>query len=136
VTSGRNHLIAFESDGELYTWFEEMYARSPLAGGISEPSDFVHKVHVGLDAVTGEYTVRFFCLSFFAVFLFFVTGCLGCTGNVERCIAEPQVIVTLCGLGGAHRDRRRGPLLRSRSQPADVDLFPISDLDDTNGRRP
>ena len=74
--SGRRHLIAFESDGELYTWFEEMYARSPLAGGISEPSGFVHEVHVGLDATTGEYTVRFFSfLLVFLTYLFFLDWC-------------------------------------------------------------
>lgn len=31
---------------------------------ISPPSDFEHTIHVGFDAVTGEFTVSFYCLLF------------------------------------------------------------------------
>ena len=135
MASGKRHLIAFESDGELYTWFEEMYARSPLAGGISEPSEFVHKVHVGIDPSTGEYTVRFFLLflSFFVVLITFCDWYLGRAGNVERCVADPQMITTLCVLV-----RLMGTVSVDllEAVPVSAILTVGSDLCDTNWRRP
>ena len=56
LKSGARHLLAFDGDSQLYEWQEALYARSPLAG-ISAPTEFVHHVHVGVDALTGEFTV-------------------------------------------------------------------------------
>ncbi|KAF8305573.1 Pkinase-domain-containing protein [Clavulina sp. PMI_390] len=47
--------INLKSDEELYTWQEDIYNRSPLMG-VSGPTNFVHKIHVGFDHVTGAFT--------------------------------------------------------------------------------
>jgi protein-serine/threonine kinase len=36
---------------------EDIYSRSPLMG-VSQPTNFVHQVHVGFDPVSGGFTVR------------------------------------------------------------------------------
>lgn len=36
---------------------EDVYSRSPLMG-VSQPTNFVHQVHVGFDPVSGGFTVR------------------------------------------------------------------------------
>ncbi|CAO3592501.1 unnamed protein product [Absidia cylindrospora] len=46
--------IACRSDEELYSWMDEIYNLSPL--GASGPTDFVHKIHVGFDPITGAFT--------------------------------------------------------------------------------
>jgi len=55
--NNRRFLIALKSDEELYGWLDDIYARSPLMG-VSNPTDFVHKVHVGFDPLSGAFTVR------------------------------------------------------------------------------
>ncbi|KZT58181.1 Pkinase-domain-containing protein [Calocera cornea HHB12733] len=55
LTGSRKLHISFKSDAELYQWQEEIYSRSPSAG-VSHPTDFVHKVHVGFDPVSGAFT--------------------------------------------------------------------------------
>jgi len=59
VTKDRTWLIALKSDEELYGWMDDIYSRSPL--GVSMPTDFVHKVHVGFDPISGAFTVRPSC---------------------------------------------------------------------------
>lgn len=49
--------FAFRSDEEVYGWMEDIYSRSPLMG-VSQPTNFVHQVHVGFDPVSGGFTVR------------------------------------------------------------------------------
>ena len=48
--------FAFRNDEEVYGWMEDIYSRSPLMG-VSEPTNFVHQVHVGFDPDTGGFTV-------------------------------------------------------------------------------
>lgn len=48
--------FAFRSDEEVYGWMEDIYSRSPLMG-VSQPTNFVHQVHVGFDPVSGGFTV-------------------------------------------------------------------------------
>lgn len=48
--------LSLKSDEELYGWQEDIYNRSPLMG-VSNPTNFVHKIHVGFDNVTGAFTV-------------------------------------------------------------------------------
>jgi tRNA U34 5-methylaminomethyl-2-thiouridine-forming methyltransferase MnmC len=55
--SQRRFFIALKSDEELYGWLDDVYSRSPLLGA-SNPTNFVHKVHVGFDPVSGAFTVR------------------------------------------------------------------------------
>jgi hypothetical protein len=49
--------LALKGDDELYGWQDDIYQRSPLAG-FSNPTNFMHKVHVGFDPITGAFTVR------------------------------------------------------------------------------
>lgn len=58
-STGKTYLLSFESDEELYRWQDEIYSRSALGSGMSGPSGFVHHVHVGFDALTSGFTVRF-----------------------------------------------------------------------------
>ncbi|KAI9283376.1 kinase-like domain-containing protein [Sporodiniella umbellata] len=53
-TKSRSYYIACRNDEELYSWMDEIYNRSPL--GVSGPTDFVHKVHVGFNPATGVFT--------------------------------------------------------------------------------
>ncbi|KAF5329233.1 hypothetical protein D9619_009313 [Psilocybe cf. subviscida] len=53
--SQRRFFIALKSDEELYGWLDDVYSRSPLLGA-SNPTNFVHKVHVGFDPVSGAFT--------------------------------------------------------------------------------
>ncbi|KAI9315223.1 kinase-like domain-containing protein [Dichotomocladium elegans] len=56
-TKGRKtYYLSCKNDEELYSWMDEIYnaSRSPL--GASGPTDFVHKVHVGFDPLTGAFT--------------------------------------------------------------------------------
>ncbi|KAJ3188456.1 Protein kinase [Gaertneriomyces sp. JEL0708] len=55
VTKEKTFYISCKSDEELYSWMDEIYQRSPLMG-ISNPTNFVHKVHVGFDSDSGLFT--------------------------------------------------------------------------------
>jgi hypothetical protein len=48
--------FAFRTDEEVYGWMEDIYSRSPLMG-VSQPTNFVHQVHVGFDSISGGFTV-------------------------------------------------------------------------------
>ncbi|KAK7455894.1 hypothetical protein VKT23_010932 [Stygiomarasmius scandens] len=54
-TKDKRYYFSLKSDEELYTWQDEIYSRSPLMG-VSNPTNFVHKVHVGFDPVSGAFT--------------------------------------------------------------------------------
>lgn len=47
--------FSLKGDEELYGWQDDIYSRSPLMG-VSNPTNFVHKVHVGFDPVSGAFT--------------------------------------------------------------------------------
>lgn len=55
VTPARTYYLALKSDEELYSWMDDIYARSPLMG-VSSPTNFVHQVHVGFDPISGAFT--------------------------------------------------------------------------------
>jgi hypothetical protein len=55
-TKEKRYYLALKSDEELYGWQDDVYSRSPLMG-VSNPTNFVHKVHVGFDPVSGAFTV-------------------------------------------------------------------------------
>lgn len=55
-TKDKRYYLALKSDEELYGWQDDIYSRSPLMG-VSNPTNFVHKVHVGFDPVSGAFTV-------------------------------------------------------------------------------
>ncbi|KAK7203476.1 Pkinase-domain-containing protein [Myxozyma melibiosi] len=55
-TSGsKSMFFACKSDVDLYSWMDEIYSRCPLMG-VSSPTNFTHKVHVGFDPSSGGFT--------------------------------------------------------------------------------
>lgn len=48
--------ILFRDNSELYTWLDALYIRSSLSTPIGMPTNFVHRVHVGFDAMSGGFT--------------------------------------------------------------------------------
>ncbi|KAH6624338.1 kinase-like domain-containing protein [Chaetomium sp. MPI-SDFR-AT-0129] len=50
----RSLRICVKTDDELYEWIDCIYARCP--GGVSNPSNFSHAVHVGFNPQTGQFT--------------------------------------------------------------------------------
>jgi len=54
-TKDKTYNLALKNDEELYGWMDDIYSRSPLMG-VSNPTNFVHQVHVGFDAVSGAFT--------------------------------------------------------------------------------
>jgi tRNA A-37 threonylcarbamoyl transferase component Bud32 len=47
--------VACKNDSELYSWIDEIYTKCPFTG-VSSPTNFTHKVHVGFDPTSGEFT--------------------------------------------------------------------------------
>ncbi|KAH9010842.1 Pkinase-domain-containing protein [Lactarius pseudohatsudake] len=54
-TRDKRYYLSLKGDEELYGWQDDIYSRSPLSG-VSNPTNFVHKVHVGFDPVSGAFT--------------------------------------------------------------------------------
>jgi len=48
--------IQFRNNSELYTWLDALYLHNSLSTPIGMPTNFVHRVHVGFDAMTGGFT--------------------------------------------------------------------------------
>ncbi|KAI9139643.1 kinase-like domain-containing protein [Paraphysoderma sedebokerense] len=55
VTKDKSFYISCKSDEDLYAWMDDIYSRSHLTG-VSNPTNFQHKVHVGFDANSGLFT--------------------------------------------------------------------------------
>jgi serine/threonine-protein kinase CLA4 len=55
-TKDKRMFFSLKNDEEVYGWQDDIYSRSPLMG-VSNPTNFVHKVHVGFDPVSGAFTV-------------------------------------------------------------------------------
>ncbi len=47
--------IKVKSDDDLYDWIDLLYGRCPTMGGVSNPTNFAHAVHVGFDPQTGQF---------------------------------------------------------------------------------
>lgn len=47
--------VAAKTELELHTWLDAIFARCPLLSGVSSPTNFTHKVHVGFDPETGSF---------------------------------------------------------------------------------
>ncbi|KAI0087556.1 kinase-like domain-containing protein [Irpex rosettiformis] len=54
-TKDKRMFFSLKNDEELYGWQDDIYSRSPLMG-VSNPTNFQHKVHVGFDPVSGAFT--------------------------------------------------------------------------------
>ncbi|MCJ1249337.1 Protein kinase [Trapelia coarctata] len=48
-------LIKFEDDRELYDWQDAIYNHCPAISGVSNPTNFAHRVHVGFDPLSGNF---------------------------------------------------------------------------------
>ena len=48
-------ICQLESDDEIYDWIDAIYNRCPGMGGVSNPTNFSHRVHVGFDPVNGQF---------------------------------------------------------------------------------
>lgn len=44
-----------KNDDEIYEWIDKIYERCPGMGGVSNPTNFNHRVHVGFDPQTGAF---------------------------------------------------------------------------------
>ena len=44
-----------KGDDDIYDWVDNIYSRSPGIGGISAPTHFSHRVHVGFDPTNGSF---------------------------------------------------------------------------------
>lgn len=44
-----------KNDEEIYDWIDKIYERCPGMGGVSNPTNFSHRVHVGFDPQTGAF---------------------------------------------------------------------------------
>ncbi|SCW04587.1 LAFE_0H16842g1_1 [Lachancea fermentati] len=54
-TSRRSIYISTKTEIELHTWLDAIFAKCPLLSGVSSPTNFTHKVHVGFDPETGSF---------------------------------------------------------------------------------
>ncbi|KAH8114861.1 Pkinase-domain-containing protein [Phellopilus nigrolimitatus] len=54
-TAEKRVYLSLKNDEEVYGWQDDIYSRSPLMS-VSQPTNFVHKVHVGFDPVSGGFT--------------------------------------------------------------------------------
>ena len=48
-------LMRFETSEELYDWQDSIYTRCPSISGVSNPTNFSHRVHVGFDPQNGNF---------------------------------------------------------------------------------
>ncbi|KAK9458460.1 kinase-like domain-containing protein [Lipomyces oligophaga] len=55
VTGSKSIFLACNNDLDLYAWMDEIYSRCPLMG-VSSPTNFSHRVHVGFDPNSGGFT--------------------------------------------------------------------------------
>lgn len=48
-------ICQLESDDDIYDWIDAINNRCPGMGGVSNPTNFAHRVHVGFDPVNGSF---------------------------------------------------------------------------------
>ena len=48
-------LVQLKTDDEIYDWIDAIYNRCPGMGGVSNPTNFSHRIHVGFDPVNGSF---------------------------------------------------------------------------------
>jgi len=55
-TKEKTYFISCRNDDELYSWMDAIYERCPMIMGVSSPTNFMHKIHVDFDPITGMFT--------------------------------------------------------------------------------
>lgn len=85
--NNRKYFLSLKNDEEVYGWLDDVYGRSPLMG-VSNPTNFVHKVHVGFDPVSGAFTVcfRHFLPDFFLALIVYLLS--GHARTMEQAVDE------------------------------------------------
>ncbi|CAI4035831.1 hypothetical protein SMKI_14G0380 [Saccharomyces mikatae IFO 1815] len=53
--SKKSIYIATKTENDLHSWLDAIFAKCPLLSGVSSPTNFTHKVHVGFDPETGSF---------------------------------------------------------------------------------
>ncbi|SCU97380.1 LAME_0F19482g1_1 [Lachancea meyersii CBS 8951] len=53
--SRKTMYISTKTEIELHSWLDAIFAKCPLLSGVSSPTNFTHKVHVGFDPETGSF---------------------------------------------------------------------------------
>jgi hypothetical protein len=48
-------ICKLETESDMYTWIDSIYQRCPSMGGVSNPTNFTHRVHVGFDPTSGAF---------------------------------------------------------------------------------
>ena len=51
----KSMICQVKGDDDIYDWVDNIYSRCPGIGGISAPSHFSHRVHVGFDPTNGSF---------------------------------------------------------------------------------
>lgn len=54
-SSKKTIYIATKAEHDLHSWLDAIFAKCPLLSGVSSPTNFTHKVHVGFDPETGSF---------------------------------------------------------------------------------
>lgn len=49
------YICKLDTDSDVYAWIDGIYNKCPSMGGVSHPTGFAHRVHVGFDPVTGGF---------------------------------------------------------------------------------
>jgi serine/threonine-protein kinase CLA4 len=52
----KSTICKVETENDVYSWIDAIYPRCPGMGGVSNPTNFTHRVHVGFDPVSGAFT--------------------------------------------------------------------------------
>ncbi|CAI4036212.1 hypothetical protein SMKI_15G0500 [Saccharomyces mikatae IFO 1815] len=53
--SKRSIFISTRTERDLHGWLDAIFAKCPLLSGVSSPTNFTHKVHVGFDPKVGNF---------------------------------------------------------------------------------
>ncbi|MCJ1478693.1 Protein kinase [Lambiella insularis] len=51
----KSFYVQLKDDNELYDWLDTIYHHCPAISGVSNPTNFFHRVHVGFDPVNGNF---------------------------------------------------------------------------------
>lgn len=54
-SSRKTIYISPKTEQELHNWLDSIFVKCPLLSGVSSPTNFTHKVHVGFDPETGSF---------------------------------------------------------------------------------
>ena len=51
----KSYYVQLKDDQELYDWIDTIYNHCPAISGVSNPTNFYHRVHVGFDPTNGNF---------------------------------------------------------------------------------